>query len=164
MLPQQILLHFVQATASKGVQHRRDALPSTRKNIWVVIVKKNSLWFSVQWYLPMDFPSWFLSHSEVVPPLVPGSLTFHHFFNPDSIRIQSGFNAPSLHQVHQQRFQCRHQPSTTTTLSCFVHGGAAEAFKLILHGTRLFTLKTLKENIWKDWRNWKCHQNPNIKG
>lgn len=60
------------------------------------------------------------------------------------ITFQSGFNAPSLHQVHQQRLQCRHQPSTTTTLSCFIHGGAAEAFKLVLHGTRLFTSKAWK--------------------
>lgn len=32
---------------------------------------------------------------RVVPPLVPGSLTFHHFFNPDSIRIQCTFASPS---------------------------------------------------------------------
>lgn len=91
------------------------------------------------------FPSWSLSLH-----VVPGSSL-------------NEFNAPSLHQVHEQRLQCRHQPSTTTTLSCFVHGGAAEAFKLVLHGTRLFTLKNLEmweENIWKIEKNGNAIKTP----
>ena len=41
----------------------------------------NSPWFSVQWYLPLENPSWFLSHSEVV--------------HGGSIRIQCTFASPS---------------------------------------------------------------------
>ena len=129
MLPQQILLHFVQATASKGVQHRRDALPSTRKKHLSYDCE-----LTVHDFLFNDIFLWKIQ------------VGFCHTQRWYMV-VQSGFNAPSLHQVHQQRLQCRHQPSATTTLSCFVHGGAAEAFKLVLHGTRLFTLKTLEENI-----------------
>lgn len=45
---------------------------------------------------------------------------------------------PSLHQIHEQRFQGRHQSSSAATLPCFVHGRAAEPFELVLHCTRFF--------------------------
>ena len=86
---------------------------------------------------------------------VPGSLTFHHF----SIRIQCAFASPSppaKASVPPPAFDHHN----VVVLRSRRRGRSVQTRPPRHPSFHLKNVETWEENIWKDWKNWKCHQNP----